>query len=353
MGIGARAEPEAKAACVLELRTGRVLYAFNADAQMPMASTTKVMTALLALERADLTDRVACGPAAFGVPGTSIYLQLGESLTMEEMLHGLMLASGNDAATAIAEHIGGTVAGFVEIMNARAAELGAAHTHFVNPHGLPAENHYTTARDLATIARMAMSLPAFRRIVSTQRASIPWEGRDYNRQLRNKNALLADYLGATGVKTGYTRAAGRCLVFGARRDGLEVVGVVLNCPDWFDVARSLMDEAFAAYREITLVDAGEAVRAIPVKDGAYAAAEAAPRAPLSAPLSDRESPVVEVELPERLTAPVEAGQRVGVARIRAGGQVLCEQPLYVVRAVPMMTFWTQLMRVLRKWCLLS
>jgi D-alanyl-D-alanine carboxypeptidase len=152
------------------------------------------------------------------------------------MLLGLMLASGNDAAVAIAEHIAGTVDAFAAMMNARAKVIGAVNTHFVNPHGLPDDDHYTTAYDLALIAREAMGNESFRRLVSTSRATIPWEGRTYDRQLRNKNRLLTDYPGATGIKTGFTSKAGRCLVFGAARDGMELVGVVLGCSNWFDEA---------------------------------------------------------------------------------------------------------------------
>jgi len=345
--------PAAKAACLVELHSGRVLYEHNADAPLPMASTTKVMTALLALEQARLSEPVTCSDTAFGVPGTSIYLGIGETLTMEEMLQGLMLASGNDAATAIAEHIGGTVEGFADLMNARALALGAANTHFANPHGLPGGNHYTSARDLARIACEAMRLPDFRRIVSTQRASIPWAGRDYSRQLRNKNRLLGEYPGATGIKTGYTRAAGRCLVFGAQRDGLEIVGVVLGCPGWFDVAEELMDAAFAAFRQVTLLNAGESVRFVPVSDGLFDGVDAVLRAPLSAPLRQDESPALQVDLPAGLAAPVRAGEPIGTIRLVSGGRVLDEGPLYPAREVPILTFWNQLWRVLRRWCLLA
>ena len=174
---------------MIEKETGRVLLHANCHEKLPMASTTKVMTALLALEKGKLDEVVTVGRNAYGVPGTSIYLSLGEKITLRDLLYGLMLASGNDAAVAIAEHIGGDVESFCRMMNERAAELGCTDTCFLTPHGLPASGHYTTAYDLALIAREAMKHELFREMVSTKRASIPWEGRSYQRILNNKNKL--------------------------------------------------------------------------------------------------------------------------------------------------------------------
>ncbi len=186
----------ASAAVVIDMETGRVLLSYHENEPLPMASTTKVMTALLALENGNLDDVVTVSQNAYGVPGTSIYLSLGEHIRLRDLLYGLLLASGNDAAVAIAEHIGGDVETFCRMMNQRAQELGCQDTVFVNPNGLPADGHHTTALDLALIAREAMSHELFREIVSTQRATIPWEGRSYDRVLNNKNRLLSDYEGA-------------------------------------------------------------------------------------------------------------------------------------------------------------
>ncbi len=200
-GSAARAET-ARAAILIEAETGRILYEKNAHEPLPMASTTKVMTALVALENASLSDTVTAGKNAFGVPGTSIYLSEGEQLSMEEMLYGLLLCSGNDAAVAIAEHVAGSVDAFCHLMTEKAAQIGCENTVFSTPHGLPAQNHHTTAYDLALITRAAMENPVFRQIVSTQRASIPWAGHTQMRILNNKNSLLATYEGALGVKPG-------------------------------------------------------------------------------------------------------------------------------------------------------
>ncbi len=318
---GGVAETSARAACILERETGRVLFEHDMHARLPMASTTKVMTALLALEMGDLDSEVACSENAFGVPGTSIYLQLGETLTLREMVSGLMLASGNDAAVAIAEHIGGSVEGFAGMMNARAREIGAMNTHFANPHGLPDENHYTTAYDLALIAREAMNNDAFRALVSTRHASIPWEGRTYNRQLTNKNRLLADYPGATGIKTGYTSKAGRCLVFGAQRDGFELVGAVLHCGDWFDEAARLMDACFGRYTFARVLAPTLPAGSIPVRGGQQDSCGLCVMETVTVPLDAGEAAQVVLEIPESVQAPVYPGMHIGTAQVVVDGQV--------------------------------
>ena len=342
-------QTSARAACVLEMETGRVLFAANEAQRLPMASTTKVMTALVALENGSLEDNVTAGKNAYGVPGTSIYLDLGEELTLEQMLYGLMLASGNDAAVAIAEHIGGSIEGFCAMMNERAASLGALDTYFLTPHGLPCDGHYTTALDLARIAAEAMHNETFRQIVSTQRASIPWPGREYMRVLKNKNALLSDYEGATGIKTGYTRAAGRCLVFGAQREGMELVGVVLGCSDWFDEAARLMDAAFAAYDWVELRRDGAEMGEIAVVGGEKETAQLALQGALGAPLALDEAAVVRLEVLERIGPPQPAGLQVGWAYAEVDGERLCARP--VVLAEPVRREATAVRRLFENWTL--
>ena len=316
------------AACVIiDAESGRILLSHNAESPLPMASTTKIMTALLAIEAGNLDAPVTCSRSAFGVPGTSIYLAEGETLTLREMLYGLMLASGNDAATAIAEHIGGTVEEFCRMMTARAAELGCQSTVFLTPHGLPCEGHYTTAHDLALIAREAMRHPVFREIVGTSRATIPWEGRNYDRVLNNKNKLLTTYEGATGIKTGYTKKAGRCLVFGAERNGMEIIGAVLNCPDWFNEAARLMDLAFERYEAVTMLTAGDLTATLPVSYSDGRTVDAVLSADLTGIAAKGTLPQVEIDLPDTLQAPVYAGQIIGAARLTAGGITIAEVPI--------------------------
>ena len=339
----------AMACVIIDTASGRVLLSHNASSPLPMASTTKVMTALLALELGDPDAPVTCSRNAFGVPGTSIYLSEGETLTLREMLTGLMLASGNDAAVAIAEHIGGTAEEFCRMMTARAAELGCRNTVFLTPHGLPCEGHYTTAQDLALIAREAMQHPLFREIVGTTRATIPWEGRGYDRVLNNKNKLLTTYEGATGIKTGYTRKAGRCLVFGAQRNGMEIIGVVLNCPDWFNEAARLMDIAFDRYESITMLEAGEVVAAVPVTHADVASVSAVLAEDLKGVVPKGHLPQVEMDLPDTLDAPVAAGQVIGKALLTANGVTIAEADIVASADVARDDFPARWLMYWRNW----
>lgn len=350
-GCLAQGETSAKAACILEKETGRILFEHNMHARLPMASTTKVMTALLAIELGRADDVVVCSDNAFGVSGTSVYLQAGEKLTLEEMLLGLMLSSGNDAAVAIAEHIGETTEGFVELMNARAREIGAMNTHFANPHGLPDEQHYTTAYDLALITREAMGSEAFRMLVSTQRASIPWEGRSYPRQLNNKNRLLSSYPGATGVKTGYTSKAGRCLAFGAKRDGMELVGVVLGCGDWFDEAARLMDGCFETYSMTRVLGPTISAGRIAVTDGEQDACGMCVMDTMDVPLAVGETAQVVLDIPQSIRAPVYPGMHLGMAKLVVNGQIYGTGEVVASERVDANTVRMDVRRVIAHWIL--
>ena len=346
---GDNVESSARSAVLIERQTGRVLLSHNAHETLPMASTTKVMTALLALEKGDVDDVVTVGRNAYGVPGTSIYLGLGEKITLRDLLYGLMLASGNDAAVAIAEHIAGDVSTFCQMMTQRAQGLGCENTRFATPHGLPSKEHYTTAADLAKIAQEAMKHDLFRQIVSTRRASIPWEGRNYHRVLNNKNKLLSDYEGATGIKPGYTKAAGRCLVCGAKRDGLEVIGVVLNCGNWFDEAARLMDVGFERYEMFTALEEGETVRVLPVKEGTQETVTICTAASLAVPVRKGQIPVMEFDLPDEVEAGCEAGSQVGEARLLLDGQTAVSVPLVLGETLAVRDYTFELQRMVRNW----
>lgn len=352
--VGARGDAEgveqaapqiaARAAVLIDGASGRVLFGANECELLPMASTTKVMTALLALENCSLDERVTAGRNASGVPGTSIYLREGEQLTMEQMLLGLMLRSGNDAAVAIAEHVAGSVEEFARLMNERARELDA-QAHFVTPNGLDQDGHSISALGLARVARQAMTMPDFRRIVATQQAVIPWPGNDYDRLLTNKNRLLREYEGATGIKTGYTTRAGRCLVFSAERKGMELIGVVLGCGAWFDSAQELLDWGFARYSAATAARAGETIARAAVRGGERREVALVAEADVQAAVceSDRWQVLLEVDEPR---APIRAGQACGRLILEVNGEAMGQCALLAGEDVEKWNFWTALWRVL-------
>ncbi len=241
----------AEAAVLLDAQSGTPLMQKNADARLPMASTTKIMTALLALERLDEAQIITVPPEAVGVEGSSVYLFAGEQISVGTLLYALLLSSANDAAVALAIATAGSVAAFADAMNEKAAELGLTDTHFCNPHGLHDEAHYTTARDLARLAAAAMQNERFAEIVSTRRHTAAQNGTDATRLFLNHNKLLSRYEGAVGIKTGFTKKSGRCLVSAARRDGLLLIAVTLNAPsDWQDHA-NLFDWGFSEYCSFT------------------------------------------------------------------------------------------------------
>lgn len=243
--VGA-ARADSRAEIAMELTTGTVLSEKGADLQLPMASTTKIMTALIIAEEANLDESFTVPDEAVGVEGSSIYLKKDEEIDVRDLLYGLMLRSGNDSAAALAIHHSGSIENFVKRMNERAKELGAQNTNFVNPSGLPDGNHYTTARDLCTIACAAMKNQIFKEVVGTKN----YKGK--YRSYTNKNKMLYNYEWATGVKTGYTVKAGRCLVSSAEKDGMEVVTVVLNCPEMYERSEDILNYCFANFKLIKL-----------------------------------------------------------------------------------------------------
>ena len=339
---------EARGVALIDQASGRILYAQNADEMLPIASTTKVMTALLALENAKLSEAVTAGEHASGMPGTSMYLGLGETLSMEQMLLGLMLRSGNDAAVAIAEHVSGSVDKFAGEMNARAAEIGA-DAHFVNPHGLDADGHLASALGLARILREAVRNEDFRRIAGTRRAVVPWVGNAYNRVLENKNRLLATYDGAAAGKTGYTSRAGRCLAFSAGRNGLVLVGAVLNCPTWFDSATQLLDYGFENYRLQTALVPGETACRVAVGNGMAKTVGAVAGAELAAAVGRDERYSVSYDFGENLRAPIRRGDVIGTAKIVIGGETIAECELLAAESVEVRTVSNALRYVLERW----
>ncbi|MBE6529346.1 MAG: D-alanyl-D-alanine carboxypeptidase [Ruminococcaceae bacterium] len=324
----------ARAAVLMEETTGTILFAKNADARLPMASTTKIMTALVALENADPDLLISTPKEAVGTEGSSIYLFEGETLSLEELLWALLLNSANDAAVAIAFGVAGGVEPFAALMNEKALALGLENTHFVNPHGLDDPDHYTTARDLAIIARAALANPMIREMVSTRKKVIPHNGTDGVRLLVNHNKLLRLYDGAFGVKTGYTKRTGRCLVSAAARDGLSLVAVTLDAPsDWND-HRAMLDAGFAAVSALLLAKAGEIVLSLPVVGGVSNQVSICNSEPAEILLPSGHGEITRViELPRFLYAGFSAGEIVGRAVWYADGKEIAQTSFIATEAV--------------------
>ena len=242
-----------KAECVMELNSRRIVYEQNGDIRLPMASTTKIVTCATVLERcAHLDEQIVIPKQAENVEGSSVYLKAGDSYSVEDLLYGLMLRSGNDCATALALHFGGSVGGFCAQMNAYAQKAGALNTCFANPHGLPNKKHYTTAVDLTAITCFALQNPTFQRIVST----LYYQPRGW----KNKNKLLTSFEGAIGVKTGFTKEAGRCLVSAATRGNTTFVCTVLHCPTMYERSAQLLNDAFSLYENTEIISKGERLK---------------------------------------------------------------------------------------------
>ena len=315
----------AVSAVLLEGESGRVLYAQNADEERLIASITKIMTAVVALEHGDVNAPYTV-TAEDMAEGSSMYLTPGEELTLEELLYGLMLVSGNDAALAVAHCVAGDEASFVELMNETAARLGMTHTSFANPNGLDAEGHYSSARDMAKLAAYALKKEAFRRIVSTTSITIG------ERYLANHNKLLKLYDGCLGVKTGYTKAAGRTLVSAAERDGMTLVCVTLcDGDDWNDHV-SLLDYGFSVCRMETAAPAGRILASVQVRCGSSAQVPLMADRELRYPLMGDERLTVVAETPVSVPAPVVPGQVIGTARAYLDGEEVASVPL--VAAAP-------------------
>lgn len=244
----------AHGAVLMEASSGTVIFGQNENERLSMASTTKIMTALVALEQLPLDTSVTATDQSVGVEGSSIYLTAGETLTLEDLLYALMLESANDAAETIAVAVAGSVPAFADLMNEKAAELGLSDTHFVNPHGLDAEGHYTTAKELALLTRAALENPDFQRICATKRHTIPLHETDGVRLLLNHNRLLSSYEGCIGVKTGFTKKTGRCLVSAAERDGVRLIAVTLGAPDDWRDHTAMLDHGFSLYTSLALCE---------------------------------------------------------------------------------------------------
>ena len=320
----------AASAILVDGSSGRVLYEKDAHQKRLIASTTKLMTALVALESGHRLDEVVTiAPEWTGAEGSSLYLRPGEEITLEALLYGLLLRSGNDAALAVAGHCGGTVEDFVTLMNRKARELGMEQSAFANPNGLNAEGHYSTAYDMALLARACLRNQALVEIASTK--SITFGTRSFT----NHNKLLWQYEGCIGLKTGYTEKAGRTLVSAAERDGLTLICVTLNAPnDWVDHAK-LFDYGFSQFTPEVVSEAGKPLGRLPVAGSLLPVCPVAAGEGFSVALAPGEELEVSRVLNDRpLPAPVERGMRVGELVCSLQGCELARIPLVTAVKIP-------------------
>lgn len=331
----------AEKAILVDAATGRVLFEKNADSKSLIASTTKIMTALVVCEQCNVLDRMRIPREAVGVEGSSMYLQEGEVLTIQDLLYGLMLRSGNDAAVALAIYCGGTVEGFAELMNDKARVLGMTESHFVNPNGLDAPEHYSTARDLALLASYAMENPIFAKTVSTKTITIG------SRSLRNHNKLLWMVDGADGVKTGFTKAAGRILVSSAERNGRRLVCVTINAPDDWNDHNALLEEGFSRYEVQRLVSAGDVVGTAEIAGGQAGSVQLLAVEDFDYAIAEEEVPELVLTGPGFVYAPAVCGAEAGYAHVCIDGKSVGRIPVVFGETVELLpeeekSFWKKL-----------
>ena len=328
----------AQKAIVVDASTGRVLYEKDADSRSLIASTTKIMTALIVCEQCNVLDRMRIPKEAVGIEGSSMYLKEGEVLTIQDLLYGLMLHSGNDAAVALAIYCGGTVEGFAQLMNDKARLLGMTGTHFENPNGLDSPAHYSTARDLAILSAYAMNNPIFAQTVSTKTVTIG------ARSLRNHNKLLWQVEGAEGIKTGYTKAAGRILVSSAQRQGRRLIAVTINDgDDWKDHAQ-LLGEGFSDYAVQLVVSQGQRLGSVAVMGGKEASVDVRALCDFSYAITSQEKPYVVLSQPGFSYAPVVRDQVAGYAYVCIGDATVGKIPVVYEKTIEQMVpekkhFW--------------
>lgn len=348
-----QAQNYCKSSVVIESSTNRVLSENNSHSELAMASTTKIMTALITLENCpNLDEIVDIDDRAVGIEGTSIYLRKGEKLSVLELLYGLILPSGNDASLALAYYVGkGNLDDFVNKMNEKVSQLNLKNTHFDNPHGLDSKTHYTSAYDLAIITSEAMKNETFRKIVSTKNIQITGNKEVGNRFLRNKQRLLKTLDGCNGVKSGFTDNAGRCLVTSCKRDDMEVICVVLNCPNMFEESARLINEAYSNYKMVSVLEPYNYITNIPVIEGEPESVKVYSMKGFKYPLKEEElsNIYIERELPESLDAPLEKEEIVGKIKIFYEKDLIFFENIYTMDSVRSLDIKDKVKDIIDKW----
>lgn len=334
----------AHAAILFENTTGTVLYGKNEHVRRSPASLTKIMTALLAFESGRMDDTVTISRRAAGLGGSSLYLKEGQQIPLRELMYGMLLRSGNDAAVAVAEHIAGSVSAFVGMMNQRADELGATNTRFANPHGLDAHNHYSTAFDLTMLSRTALWHKDFAEIVGTVDHTYEEKGITW----RNTNRLLWSYTGAEGIKTGTTGQAGNCLAAAASREGMQLITVVLGSANRWRDTTTLLDYAFDNFDKVVVAEKGALLAQVSLPHGKQPLA-IVPARDIEVIVSDQNSADISTQLhlaPIKL--PIKKGAQIGTYEVYSGTATLASIPLRAANGVGRLTLWRMLTRWITK-----
>lgn len=347
IGVGANA------AALMDVNSGEVLYGKNMNQKMPMASLTKIMTALLAAESGKLDHVVTVHPEAVKVEPTNIWLLPSEKITLSNLVYGLMMRSGNDAALAIAYYLAGGIEDFAQMMNARARELGAFNTNFVNPTGLPHRDHLSSAYDLALMTRALLQNPFLQEVVATERHESEWDNHSRPRVWHNSNRLLQIMPGADGVKTGWTRTAGHCLASSATRQGWQLLSIVLNSPDHYGENRALLEWGFKNYHPVRIVEKGIFLGSITVKNGSPSSIGAVTAGELTW-VEQRGKQLdlrTTVLLPESLQPPIEAHQHVGQLIVTVEGLEVARVPLVSDQKAVEKSWLRRLQRTVREYVL--
>lgn len=323
----------AKSAVLIDSENGRILFEYNKDEKLPMASTTKIMTALIVLEEENIDEYFSVGKSDITVEGSSMGLLPGDMVNLRILACGMLLASGNDAANAAAIRISGSVENFVRLMNKRAEEMGLFNTSFETPSGLDGKNHFSTSYDMAVLAKNAMENPLFAEICGSESLRLKYGNPPYKRILSNHNRLLKTLEGATGIKTGFTKKSGRCLVSSAEREGVSLICVTLCCPDDWNYHTALYNEYFGKLESVPLENLAKE-KLIPVCGGAEKTVKAVPKK-VSASLFDGEAERIEVVISAEpfVFAPVEKGKILGKALFYLDGELVAETPLIAEKTV--------------------
>lgn len=344
---GAEPKLTAERAVVMDAASGIILWSKNANQIGYPASTTKILTALLLIENTNPGDVIIGPPGVDKVGESSLHIKPGEKLTADALLKGLMLRSANDAAYMVAIHIGGSVKGFAKMMNERALALGCTDTLFQNPHGLHDENHFTTARDLALIAQEAMKNERFRAVVRLQSSAINRPGGSKDLLLHNRNEWLKKDPSAIGIKTGYTKAAGKCFVGAASRENWQIVTVIMNSTSWVEDQQKLTDWSFATF-QLRDVTRGQLITKIPVSLGDLESFSAVVQAPDQLPASKDYSWQIDWNS-DSFRAPVLRGGKIGVGYLKSGGQKLGPFPVVSLQNVETVPFKSSVWPVAVGW----